>query len=227
MLTEYDYRLDSKCGDPDQDSKKLYEMHVKLWSKKLPNGDYLDLIIEDKSFGNLYLMSNNGTILASDRMCPHFVGACRGKFDGWLTEDESEELQYKVRTIGGHIIFPAIKNNGYTINQARGINRKILDRFDLTLECIRRYYKNETSPLYATLLNYRDFLDLFVNFKGYIDFFLLQDFVDIDEQINFSIPFDNFNRSPFPQTKEEYKLYKEHTIHLINSRNKRIFDTVN
>jgi hypothetical protein len=30
---EYDYRLDSKCGDPDTDSLKLYEIHSLLWNK--------------------------------------------------------------------------------------------------------------------------------------------------------------------------------------------------
>ena len=34
-----------------------------------------------------------------------------------------------------------------TINGARGFNAKIRDRFDLTLECIRRHYRNEDSPL--------------------------------------------------------------------------------
>ena len=47
---------------------------------------------------------------------------------------------------------------------------KINDRFDLTLECIRRYYLNEDSPLKETFIRYSDFL-LFKNFKGYIDFF--------------------------------------------------------
>lgn len=38
---EYDYRQDSKCGDPDKDSKKLYEAHKLLWSKELPIGEIL------------------------------------------------------------------------------------------------------------------------------------------------------------------------------------------
>ena len=137
-------------------------------------------------------------------------------------EFEIEELKEKVRTIGGHILFPAHKKNGFTINQARGISKKICDRFDLTLECIRRLYLNETSPLYDTLLNYEDFFKLFVDFKNYIDFFMLQDFVNEKYEIQFSIPFDNFLRSPLPQNINEYKQYKNHTIELMNKRNKRI-----
>ena len=62
-----------------------------------------------------------------------------------------------------------------TINGSRGINHKIKDRFDLTLECIRRHYFNEDNPLSDTLQRYSDFFSLFQKFQGYIDFFLLQD----------------------------------------------------
>ena len=79
------------------------------------------------------------------------------------------------------------------INGARGTNSKINDRFDLTLECIRRYYFRKESPLQEVLLRYSDFFELFENFKGYVDFFLLQDLVSNNyETINFYLPFDNF-----------------------------------
>jgi len=159
-------------------------------------------------------------------MCPHFDGKYNGKFDGWLSDIEREELKYKVRTVGGHMIFPAHKKNGFTINQARGVSRKICDRFDLTLECIRRFYQKEQSPLYDTLIRYSDFFDLFVDFNGYVAFFILQDFIDEKEQVKFSLPFDNFNRPPLPQTVDEYKQYKIHIIDLMNSRNKRIIESI-
>jgi hypothetical protein len=143
-----------------------------------------------------------------------------------LSDFEREELKHKVRTIGGHIIFPAHKKNGFTINQARGVSRIICDRFDLTLECIQRFYRREQSPLYDTLMRYKDFFDLFFDFSGYVDFFMLQDFIDEKEQIKFSLPFDNFNRTPLPQTVDEYKQYKTHTIDLIDSRNNRILKSL-
>jgi hypothetical protein len=31
--TSFDFRQDSKCGDPDTDSQQLYEAHKTLWSK--------------------------------------------------------------------------------------------------------------------------------------------------------------------------------------------------
>jgi hypothetical protein len=97
------------------------------------------------------------------------------------------------------------------------------------LECISRFYQNKQSPLYDALKRYKDFFKLFVDFRGYIDFFLLQDFVDTKEQVKFFLPFDNFIRHPLPQTDAEYKRYRVHTINLINNRNKKIkkFDKSN
>lgn len=222
---DFDFRQDSKLGDPDIDSLKLYEVHKQLWSKTLPNGQTLNLEIDYVKGGRLLLRNNVCMSLSSDRMCPHFEGKYNNKYDGWLSEEEEEEFKYKVRTIGGHIIFPAHKKNGFTINQARGMNRLIGDRFDLTLECIRRFYCNEESPLSKIFNNYKDFFELFVDFEGYIDFFLLQDFVNSQFQVEFSLPFDNFNTSPLPESIEDYRIYKNHVIHLIACRNKRILES--
>ncbi len=223
---DFDFRKDSKCGDPDVDSQKLYEAHKLLWNKALPCGKTLDLeiIASNGKYGRLLIKNNLYANFSSDRMCPHFDGKYNGKFDGWLPQPDIAELKHKVRTIGGHIIFPAHKKNGFTINQARGINRMICDRFDLTLECIRRFYVQGHSPLYDALIRYKDFFDLFIDFSGYVDFFMLQDFVDGKAQVKFSLPFDNFIRTPLPQTANEYNQYRTHTVALINSRNKRIFD---
>ena len=45
---------------------------------------------------------------------------------------------------------------------------------DLTLECVRRYYRHEDSPLAPVLGRYAGFFALFEDFQGYVDFFLLQ-----------------------------------------------------
>lgn len=221
---DFDYRLDSKCGDPDTDSRKLYTAHKVLWNKKLPCGKVLETNIAEGNYGRLLLCNNQYENLSSDRMCPHFNGKYNGKFDGWLSDFDIEILKHKVRTIGGHIVFPAHQKNGFTINQARGVNKAISDRFDLTLECIRRFYKKEQSPLFATLARYSDFFEMFVDFDGYIDFFILQDFIDEKKQVKFSLPFNDFIRSPLPQTIDEYKQYKEHVVSLIDIRNKRILE---
>ena len=222
----YDFRKDSACGDPDTDSHKLYNAHRILWSKVLPSGDMLEIKIEDR-YGRLILKNNQYMNLSSDRMCPHFDGKYNGIFNGWLANEEIVIFKYKVRTIGGHIVFPAHKKDGFTINQARGVKRSIGDRFDLTLECIRRFYENEKSPLYEALQRYKGFFGLFIGFDEYVDFFLLQDFVTEQRQVIFTLPFDNFMRSPLPLNIDEYRHYKNKTIELIDKRNSRIAKYIN
>ena len=92
-----------------------------------------------------------------------------------------------------------------SINQERGTKHQIRDRFDLTLECIRRHYLGEWSPL-KTLALHSDFFSLFRDFRGYVDHFLLNDLVDDDtDKIRFYLPFDNFERDALPASVEEYE----------------------
>lgn len=58
---------------------------------------------------------------------------------------------------------------------ARGLHPRIADRFDLTLECFRRPYAGETSPLAAALARYAQFFHLFRDFPGYVEFLLPHD----------------------------------------------------
>jgi hypothetical protein len=126
-------------------------------------------------------------------------------------------------TIGAYIIFPANQiDRKHTINQARGILRKIDDRFDLTLECIRRFYLKEDSPLQETLDRYSDFFRLFDSFQNYVDFFLLNDLVDENGAVRFYLPFDGFQTSPGFHDVDDYLHYKQGVEAFINSRNSRI-----
>ena len=114
-----------------------------------------------------------------------------------------------------------------TINGARGVNHKIQDRFDLTLECIRRFYLKEKSPLSDVLERYANFFNLFDNFRGYVDFFLLQDLVEKDYlAIKFWSVFDYFDSaSRIPNNKEEYLRYKTKVIDFVNARGQRMLKT--
>ena len=86
-----------------------------------------------------------------------------------------------------------------TINVARGCHPRIKDRFDLTVECIRRHYLDEPSPLSDALARYADFFGLFGDFAGYVDFFHLQDLVNEDASaVKFFTPFEDFTASPLP-----------------------------
>ena len=147
-----------------------------------------------------------------------------------IPEDEMEYFSNTRATIAGHAIFPAKRiDNKMTINGARGVNHKIQDRFDLTLESIRRFYKKEDSPLNEVFKRYEDFFNLFQDFKGYVEFFHYQDLVEKDfSKIKFWHDFDDFNTPPLPANKEEYLSYKEKVIDFLHGRNQRILNsTVN
>jgi len=38
---DFDFRQDSKCGDPDTDSQRLYEAHEVLWNKNCLSEKFL------------------------------------------------------------------------------------------------------------------------------------------------------------------------------------------
>lgn len=130
-------------------------------------------------------------------------------------------------TIGAYLIFPNKRvDRKQTINQARGISRLIDDRFDLTLECIRRFYINEPSPLDETFKRYASFFELFETFQGYVDFFLLNDLVSEHGNVKFYLPFDDFQSLPKFTDVDDYLLYKNKVELFVIARNKRIEEYV-
>lgn len=212
--------------DSDKYSPTLQEYHRILWSKPLPNGEIFKLT--KVSNNRLYHNSKLGEFyLSSDRAIATFSSwqKMRHIIDQVPTQTLLE-FNRLTDSIGGIIIWPSTQvDKKPTINAARGFNRRISDRLDLTIECIRRYYHGEESPLYETLGRYKDFFKLFDNFKGYVDFFLLQDYIDDDYQsVLISQPFDNFQSPPIPKTLDEYYEYMEATTKLVHARNQRIKD---
>ena len=216
-----DHILGGGGADPDAVSKTLQTYHQFLWSKPLPNGEQLRL---EKGAGYNYLTWKNfrfgrDSILASFRYVKYRktleeVSKALPDYQSFI-----ESFLHKAYTIGGSIIFP--KEN--SINRARGLNPQIRDRWDLTLECIRRYYQEENSPLYDTLVKNKSFFDLFVDFKGYVDFFYLQDCVSNGYQsVVFWLDEGDFSKDPLPQNTDEYLLWIENQLDFVSKRNKRI-----
>jgi len=226
--TTYDVRTDANGKDPDIFSATLRKYHKTLWSKLLPNGQFFELK-DDMQGIYLYHKSWLGEFyVSSDSVIPWFSRWKRLSHIIDQIPEEDIELFRKIGyTIGGMMIFPSNKIDGKpTINGERGFNRKIVDRMDLTLECIKRYYSGEDSPMSETLQRYNKFFNLFNNFKGYIDFFLLNDLVTEDySAINFFLPNNNFNTSPLPSNLEEYIQYRTASIKFIKDRNQRISNT--
>ena len=137
-------------------------------------------------------------------------------------EELYEHLLRRSYSIGSMIIFPVHVNS---MNQRRGMNILIADRWDLTLECIRRHYAGEESPRTKVIEQDKAFYDLFVDFKGYVDFFFLQDCVSEDySSVNIWMGDALFRKSGLPETVEEYfkLLLKEHIFP--DKTNKRFQD---
>ena len=223
--------IDGGDLDPDICSRKLQEYHQFLWSKELPNHSLLSLKIGNCNYDYLHW---NGIRFGSDSIINTYWNSYKLS---WLIEQVKQEISKtedinKFRskylqesyTIGGSIIFPKHK---CSINQCRGMYSKIKDRFDLTLECIRRYYNKETSPLVNVLISDANYFDLFIDFKGFVDFFYLQDLVSNDyKKINFFLPFDNFTRNPLPKNIEEWFKLHNAQIDFLRLRNKRIENSI-
>lgn len=214
---------DANGGDPDSTSPTLRSYHQMLWSKPLPNGITFDLT-QNKNGYYLYHNSELGEFsLGSDAIWHTYKNQKRKQWLITQIPDEVDDFLNKGATIGAYTIFPNKKiDDKYTINQARGVDSLIDDRFDLTLECIRLFYLGQKSPLYDTILRYKNFFNLFDSFIGYINFFLLEDFVDENQKIKFYLPFDNFKTKPAFTNIEEYLMYKKGVMDFIKSRNKRI-----
>jgi len=225
--TNFNMYSDAKGGDPDRTSPTLRRYHMLLWSKTLPNGEFFELH-ENRNGSYLWHNSSLGAFsLGSDAITHSYKNHLTKK---WITSQipqEVNELFNLGSTIGAYIIFPNKQvERKNTINQARGTTKLIDDRFDLTLECIKRFYHNKSNPLEETLNRYKGFFQLFSNFKGYIEFFLLQDLVDDKGEIKFYLPFDNFQSIPKFTNKEEYILYKNKVMYFIECRNRRIAEYI-
>ena len=221
--TSYNFYTDARGGDPDSTSRTLRKYHKILWSKPLSNGKTFELS-EKQNGAYLYHKSELGEFFFGSDAITHSYKNHKRK--QWLTEkipDEVNELFDTGSTIGAYTIFPNFKREGYhTINQARGVNSFIDDRFDLSLECIRRLYLGQTSPLYDTLLREKNFFELFNDFIGFIHFFLLDDLIDENQEIKFYLPFDNFNAPPIFSCIDEYLSYKKGVMNFIRQRNERV-----
>ena len=224
--TSFNFRSDSNGKDPDSHSPTLRKYHRFLWSKQLPIGEYLEL---EEIDSNLVYRFNMQTLrFSSDSISNSYIGTRKiGHFKELIPQSEFEEFRDKGSTIGGYIIFPSARVDGkMTINGARGFNTKIADRFDLTLECIRLHYQRRENPLDGTFNTPVNsfFFSLFKDFKGYVDFFLLQDLTDIQyEKVSFFTQIEKpFEKSPIPETAAEYREYKRATLEFVSRRNQRI-----
>ena len=222
FMTDTTRTRNGELKDPDFYSPTLKTYHRLLWSKPLPNGEVMDL----KECKPPYYLTWKDFDFGSDSIIvemnyskdAEIINQVKQSIDDFDTYYNN--LLHRSYTIGGMIIFPRHRNS---MNQMRGMNSKIADRWDLTLECIRRYYAGEESPLSKVIETDKAFYDLFVDFRGYVDFFLLQDCVSDDySKVDIWMGDVSFEENGLPKTVDEYLgfIQKEHEF--LDKRNKRI-----
>ena len=223
---------DTKYGrgrcDPDRDSPRELEYSRIVWSRDLPDGEFLDLKINSKGYvWNGHRLSND-SITASFRHPggrPVIDAVMQKMGEGF--RPFMEDYFRTSWTIGGVILFPIPEKvpglpRVQSMNQARGIHPSIKDRFDLTLECIRLHYEGEQSILSKSIESCNWFFDLFVDFKGYVDFFLLQDCVEKDYDAVRIWRGDKLGDDPLPSDVEEYMDWIENQKTFVKKRAERM-----
>ena len=204
--------------DPDSRSRNLQLAHQLLWSKLLPSGQIFDL----KPAQGTQLIWGKYR-LSSDSISNSYMTNIRMRDITLSAGMDAEELFKAGSRIGGFILFPSYRvDKKTTINAARGMSTKIGDRMDLTLEGIRRHYRNEESPLSDVLNRYSDFFELFINFEEYTAFWLLDDLIGSDNRIKYFLPFDGYKRDAKPIDLQEYLKLKDATLKFLIARSERM-----
>ena len=174
-------------------------------------------LLHDSELGKFLLTSDS--VLATFTRRPDMQAII-----GQLAPADIDALNTITYTIGGMVLWPGNQIDGkWTINQARGCTGRIADRFDLTVECVRRHYQGDTThPLADAFGRYRDFFDLFGRFAGYVDFWLLDDLVDTDGGVKLFLPSEDFTLPSVPRSLADYLAFCERTIEFVTARNERI-----
>lgn len=147
----------------------------------------------------------------------------------------------KSNTIGGFIVFPRVNNS---INTRRGNYRGIIkDRFDLTLECIRRAYqygdfhKNDFNPLFGISEEEKEFFRMFGSFENYIRFFCLDAWVNKDyTAVNDLLSEDGKELLPtegwiatdniLPKTDKQWWTFYRNIMNRLDARNRQIKEII-
>jgi hypothetical protein len=221
--------------DADKWSPQLRRTHQKLWTKRLPTGPTLELA-DDLSVTGPGPVA--GRWLSSDT-----IATTHQRYQAIKTAGLWEQLATEAQTrydrgfyrLGAFIVFPSHQQS---INQGRGTNPRIRDRFDLTLECIRLHYagidSTHRNPLGDVLAGDDWFFALFGDgqpgFAAYVDFFHLVDLV-YDGRI---LWFDeakgdqwNFDDDPLPSTPQAYIRYLDNVFAFVTKRSHVIAHALN
>ena len=226
---DYDFRRDTKELNVNIESITLKKYHMLLWRKMLPNGKYFLLHDCVKTvYLFLWIDKKNNYPISSYPIAQTYLKLEDMDLIKKISKEEFNSFLTVGNTIGGFIIFPSNKIDDLpSISEECNTNSQICNRFDIILECIRRYYNRGNSPLQETIKRYKKYFNLFTSFKGFCEFFFLQDITSENyKKIDFFLPFKKFEENPFPKTVDEYMLYKNKIMNFIRNRNVRIAEYV-
>lgn len=186
--------------DPDVNSYNLYEAHIRAWNiqhKKFNNKNIKDIERDGRCCCQIRTVDKQ-IILGSDSIMSIYWHRTYGNMRYLMKEikdcieisekhlefcQDVKETNYKkfiesylkqANTIGGFMLFP---RHDCSINQLRGMSDGIQDRFDLTLECIRRMYESGfptgNNPLFDMSKKDKEYFEMFGSFENYARFFCL------------------------------------------------------
>jgi hypothetical protein len=213
---DYNFFDDTPAGkDPDSHSPTLRRYHRLLWSKPLPDGRPFELHA-GRALSPYLVYPADGTriLLGSDTIATRHRKKLHHLY-AQLPDKVNLAFLRRSYTICGFMVFPVSRGS---LNQTRGTHPRIQDRWDLTLEAIRRFYDGGTSPLAATMDRHAGFFELFGSFDGYVDHFLLRDFLDETGAVRFLLPFDNFVSPVLPSDLPTYARYRLDSLKLFKAR---------
>lgn len=217
---DYNFFTDTPEGkDPDSHSPTLRRYHQLLWSKPLPDGRPFELHA-GRTRSPYLVYESDGTrfVLGSDTIATRHRKKLSHLY-AQLPDEVNDGFLRRSYTICGFMIFPVSQGS---LNQNRGVHPRIQDRWDLTLEVIRRFYEGGTSPLATTMDRFADFFALFGSFDGYVSHFHLGDFVNPIGGVRFLLPFEDFNTPVLPTDLPTYARYRLDSLELFEARRLRI-----
>lgn len=227
---DYNFFDDTPPGkDPDSHSPTLRRYHRLLWSKPLPDGRPFELHAgRARSPCLVYEADGTRIVLGSDTIATRHRKKLSHLY-AQLPAEVNDAFRQRAYTISGFMIFPVTQGS---INQNRGTHPRIQDRWDLTLEAIRRFYEGGASPLTTTIDRYASFFALFDSFDGYINHFHLRDFVDASGAVRILLPFDRvepadpFELPVLPSDLPTYVRYLLESLELFEARRLRILNEI-
>jgi hypothetical protein len=243
FLCETPLSRTGKATDPDARNQELRESHRILWSRSRggiswdfqQTSWYLQAARPSPGEPAQWSVGSDQWATMHRNALPELASRF-SRVDFTNPKDPAGHVHAKC-SIGGYLVFPNGRDHKrpreprarkWTINQARGCDRRISDRIDLTLEAIRLYFDGiidrDANPLGDVLDGYGWFFDRFGRgadgFNQYIEFFFLQPLVH-DGQV---VPLYGdalvfHNALPRRDDPDAYLAYMDRQLAAVEARN--------